>query len=108
MRFRTQQFMIELANRLDRLLQLVIILQPVTNFGNPLATHAELLRTSTGISRRQNKYLVPLATRAFRAVLAVADSALQQRAAEQLASNRQLADKLLAGLKGSATNHSQE
>src|SRR5262245_31606022 len=108
MRLRTQQLMIELADRLDRLLQLLIILQPATHFGDRFATHAELPRAAASISHRQNNYLVALATRAFRAVLAASDSALQQRPAQQLAGDRQFADKFLAGLKGSASNHSQE
>src|SRR5882757_3430916 len=42
-RLRTQQIMIEFANGLDRLLQLLIVVQPAANLGNALATHAEFL-----------------------------------------------------------------
>jgi hypothetical protein len=100
--------MIELANDLDRPLQLLIIVQPSANLGDPLATHAELPRASTSIGHRQNENAVPLATRAFRATFGMSDGAIQQRATQQLASERQLADKLLARLKGSTANHSQE
>ena len=48
------------------------------------------------------------AARAFRAVLAVSDGALQERAAQQFAGDRQLADALLAQVQGSIANHSQE
>ena len=43
---------------------------------------------------------------AFRATLGMSDGALQQRAAQQFAGNRQLADKLDARVKGSIANHS--
>src|SRR5437764_11380719 len=108
MRLWTQQLMIEFANGLDRLLQLLIIVQPAANLGDPFATHAELPRASTRIGHRQHEHLVSLATRAFRAALGMSNGALQQRATQQLASDRQLADKLLARLKGSISNHSQE
>ena len=73
--------MIEFANGLDRLLQLLIVAQPAANLGDALATHAELPRASTSIGDRQNKHPVPFATRAFRAVFGMSDGALQQRAA---------------------------
>jgi hypothetical protein len=38
----------------------------------------------------------------------MSDGALQQRATQQFAGDRQLADKLLARPKGSISNHSQE
>jgi hypothetical protein len=38
----------------------------------------------------------------------MSDGALQQRAAQQFASDRQLADKLPTRSKGSISNHSQE
>src|ERR1700686_4268535 len=94
--FRTQQIMIELANRLDRLLQLLIIAQPAPHLGNPLTAHTELTRTSSRIGHRQNKHLMPFAARAFRAVFGVSDSAIQQRSPQQLAGDRQFADQLLA------------
>lgn len=80
--------MIELANGFDRLLQLLIIVQPSTNLGDTLTPNAELLRSPAGIGYRQNKYSVPLAARAFRAILAVTDRAVQKRAAQQFAANR--------------------
>src|SRR5258708_11218603 len=96
--------MIEFANGLDRLLQLLIVAQPAANLGDALATHAELPRASTSIGDRQNKHPVPFATRAFRAVFGMSDGALQQRATQQFAGDRQLADKLLARSKGSISN----
>src|SRR6266545_1296866 len=94
--FRTQQLMIELANRLDRLLQLLIIAQPAAHLSNPLAAHTELTRTSSRVGHRQDKYVMSFAARAFRAPLGMSDRALQQGAAQQLASDRQFADQLLA------------
>src|SRR3977135_2787490 len=106
--FRTQQIMIELANGLDRLLQLLIIAQPAAHLGNPLAAHTELTRTSSCVGHGQNKHVMPFAARAFRAVFGMSDGALQQRAAEELAGDRQLADQLLARSQGLLANHSQE
>ena len=63
MRLRTQQIMIELANRLDRLLQILVIAQPATNLDNPLAPHAELPRASTRIGHRQNENPVSFTAR---------------------------------------------
>src|SRR6202171_418920 len=106
--FRTQQIMIELANALDRLLQLLIIAQPAAHLSNPLAAHTELTRTSSRVGHRQDKYVMPFAARAFRAVFGVPDRALQKRAAQQFAGDRQFADQLLARPQGPLTNHSQE
>src|SRR5712671_6103191 len=53
--------MIEFANGLDRLFQLLIVVQPAANLGDALATHAELPRASTSIGDRQNKHPVPFA-----------------------------------------------
>jgi hypothetical protein len=98
--------MIELANGLDRLLQVLIIAQPAAHLGNPLAPHAELARTSSRVGHRQDKHVMPFATRAFRASFGVADGAFQQRAAQQLAGDRQFADQLLARSEGPLPNHS--
>jgi hypothetical protein len=51
---------------------------------------------------------MPFAARAFRAVFGVSDGALQQRAAQQLAGDRQFADQLLARSECSLANHLQE
>ena len=51
-------------------------------------------------------HLMPLTTRAFRAAALVTNNAFQQRAAQQLTSDWQLVDKLVARLKGSIANHS--
>jgi hypothetical protein len=63
--------MIEFANGLDRLLQFLIIAQPAAYLSNPLATHAELTRTSARIGHRQNENVMPFAARAFRACFGV-------------------------------------
>jgi hypothetical protein len=52
--------------------------------------------------------LVSLAARAFGAAALVTNGALKQRAAQQLTGDRQLGDKLLAGVQGSIANHSHE
>jgi hypothetical protein len=88
--------MIELANGLDRPLQLLIVADPPTNLGNTLTTNAELLRAPARISHRQDKHPVPFATRAFRTVFGMSDGALQQRAAQQLAGDPKPPDQPLA------------
>src|SRR5260370_29125879 len=98
--------MIELANGLDRLLQLLIIAQPAANLANPFATHAELSGTGTGIAHGQHENPMAFATRAFRAVLGVPDNALQQRAPQHLAPYRELVQKRLARTKRPLPNHS--
>ena len=98
--------MIELANGLDRLFQLLIIAQPAAHLGNPLAAHTELTRTSSRVGHSQDKYVMPFAARAFRASFSVSDRALQQRAAQQVAGDRQFADQLLACSEGLLANHS--
>ena len=92
--------MIELANRLDRLLQVLIIAQPAAYLGRSLAPHAELARTSSRVGHRQDKHVMPFATRAFRASFGVSDGTFQQRAAQQLAGDRQFTDQLLARSQG--------
>jgi hypothetical protein len=48
--------MIELADVLDRLLQLLIIVEPEANLGHPLTTHAELLRAPAYVTVRTNTW----------------------------------------------------
>jgi len=97
---------IELANRLDRLLELLVIGQPAANLSNALATHAQLPRASTRIRNRQNKNLVPFVTRALQTTALMSNNALQQRAAQQLAGDRQPVHKLIARREGSISIHS--
>jgi hypothetical protein len=100
--------MIEFADSLDRLLQFLVIAQPAAHLINALAPHAELARASARVGHSQDKHLMPFAARAFRAIFAVPDRTLQQRAAQQLASDRQLADQLLARADGLLQNYLQK
>ena len=104
---RAQQFVIEFANRLDHLLQFLIIVEPAPDF-RTLTAHAELTRTTTRIAHRQHEYVVALTACAFWASLAVPHSALQQRAAQQLASDRQFVDQLVARTDGLFANHCEQ
>src|SRR5579883_252102 len=106
--FRAQQVMIELADRLDRLLQFLIVAEPAAHLRNPLAPHADLACVSSRIGHGQDEHLVPFTACAFGTILRVSDRALQQRAAQQVAADRQLAHQLLTGPQGLLTNHSQE
>jgi hypothetical protein len=99
---------IELADGLDRLLELLIVVEPAANFGDPFSTNAELLNAPPAIAHGQDEHPVAFAARAFRAVFGVTDRALQQRAAQHLPGDRQFADKLVARSNGSVANHSLE
>ncbi|UPK28008.1 hypothetical protein [Bradyrhizobium sp. 195] len=87
-----------------RLLQLLIIVEPATNLGDPFATYAELLRAAAGVYHGEHEHLMPFAARAFRTAFGMSDGALQLRTAQQLAGGRQLADELVARFNGSLTN----
>ena len=69
--------MIEFADSLDRLFQLLIVSQPTANLGYLLATKAELLCASTRVGHRENKHSMSLAARASLAILGMSDDALQ-------------------------------
>ena len=64
--------MVELANRLERLPQPVIIAQPAAHLANLFAAQAKLAGASTRIADRQNREWVPLAAGASRAAASVA------------------------------------
>src|SRR5208283_5388326 len=104
---RTQQFVIELANRLDGLLELLIVRQPATHHLNHLAAQAELPRAPARIAHRQHRQGVTLAAGAFGAAASVvADGPLQQRSAQDLTGYRQSFQKLLARRGQSFSSHS--
>jgi hypothetical protein len=87
---------VELANVLERFLELVVIAEPAAHFINLFAAQAELASTAVGIADGQNPQRVPAAAGADRAAAAVVHGPLEQRAAQHLPCHRQLADKRLA------------
>src|SRR5712692_6086170 len=103
---RAQQVVIEFANRFDRSFQLLVIVQPAADLGNSLPSHAELTRAATRVTHREDEHLVTFAARALRTADPVTNNALQQRAAQHFAGDREPVHKLLARLKGSIANHS--
>ena len=99
--------MIEFADRLDRLLEFLIIGEPLAHLGNPLAAQAELPRASTRIAHGENRQRMPFAARALRAALGmIADRPLQQRTAQDLAGHREPVEQLLARRDSSLASHS--
>jgi len=52
---RAQQLVIELANRLDRLPQPLIVRKPAAHLGRHLAAQTELPRASAGVAHRQHR-----------------------------------------------------
>src|SRR5579864_7398936 len=107
-RIRAQQIVIELTNRFDRVLQSLIIVQPTSNLGNTLPTHTQLSSASPRIAHCQHQDGMALATFTFRAATLMTNNSFQQRAAQQLASDRQLFNQLLASTKGAFANHPHE
>src|SRR5580658_473923 len=75
---RAQQVMIEFANRLDRLLQLLVVAQPPPNLVKALATNAQLPGAPARIAHRHDKDLMAFTARAFRAAARMTDRALQK------------------------------
>src|SRR5215471_2461181 len=80
----------------DERVELLIIRQPPAHLGNPLTAYAHLTRAVARIGQCQHEKLTAFAARAFRTIFRVADGAFQQRAPQQLASDRQVADPPLA------------
>src|SRR6516165_10683396 len=102
---RPQQRMVELADRLQRLPQLVVIAQPAAHFVDLLAAQAELAGAAAGIADAQNPQRVPAAAGADRAAAGMAHGPLEQRAAQDLPGHRQLGDERLAGLDNLVSCH---
>jgi len=100
--------MIKLANGLDRLLQLPIIVQPAANLGDPLPTYAQLTRAPTRISHRQDKHPMTFPALTLRTTAPMTDNALKQRAAEKLATDWKPVHEFLPRLEGSIANHPQK
>jgi hypothetical protein len=73
-----QQIMIELANRLDRLFQLLVIAQPPANLVNPIATHAQLPGLAARIAHCHDKDLMAFTARTFWTAARVADRTFKQ------------------------------
>lgn len=102
---RTQQIMVELADRLESALQLLVVGQPATHLADLFAGNSELARAPSGIAHRQNRDRVSSSTRAFRAAAGMANQAIQKRAAQDLTGDREFAEKLLPCAKGLITRH---
>src|SRR5687768_7071328 len=102
---RPQKLVIELADRFDRFLEPLVVVQPAANLGHSLAPHAQLSGAAAGVAHRQHRDRMAFAARAARAAALVADHALQQRAAQQLCGDRQIVDQLPARSKDTVTIH---
>ncbi len=97
--------MVELADRLDGALQLLVVAQPAPHHGNLFAGNSELARAPAGIAHRQNRDRVASASRAFRAAAGMANQAIEKRAAQDLSGYRELAEKLFPCSKGLIARH---
>jgi hypothetical protein len=70
--------MVELADRLDGALQLLVVVQPAPHLGNLFAAQAELPSAPAGIADGQNRDRVPLAARTSRAAPAMANDTIER------------------------------
>src|SRR6266404_4829175 len=102
---RPQQRVVELADLLERFLELVVIAEPAAHLVNLFAAQAELASTATGVADGQNPQRVPAAAGADRAAAGVAHGPLEQRAAQNLPCHRQLGDERLARLDNLVSRH---
>ena len=89
--------MVELANGLEALSQLLVVVEPAAHFGHQFAAYAELSGATMSIADGQNENRVSFAACTFRTFGAMAaNCALKQRAAEDLAGQRETAEELSA------------
>jgi hypothetical protein len=77
-----QQELIQLANGLQSLFEIVIVPQCLTNLRNLLGTQAHLAGLSAGITHIEDPEPMALTVGAFKTSRGVTDRALEQRAAE--------------------------
>ena len=90
--------MVELADLLKRLAQLVVIAQPAAHLVNLSRAEAELPVTAAGVADGQNPQRMPSTIGADRAAAGMTHGPLDQRAAQDLAGHWQLGNQRLAGL----------
>src|SRR4029077_724096 len=102
---RPEQRVVELADVLERFLELVVIAEPPAHVINLFAAQAELASTAASIADGQNPQRVPAAASADRAAAGVAHGPLEQRAAQHLPCHRQLGDERLARLNDLLSCH---
>ena len=99
--------MVELADFLEGLFELLVIVEPAPYFGHQLTAQAELARATTGIGDGQDRERVAFAAGALCAFGAMGTNCpMQQRAAQYFAGDRQAIEQLLARTKGLFMNHS--
>ena len=86
--------MIQLADGLQRLFEIVIAIDRLTNLRNLLETQAHLASLSAGIAHCEDPERMALATGAFQAPRRVMDGALEQRAAQDTRRGGELGSQL--------------
>jgi hypothetical protein len=94
--------MVELADRLQCLPQLVVIAQPAAHILNLFAAQAKLAGPAAGIADGQNPQRVPAAA-ADRAAAGMMRHPLDQRAAQNLPGDGQLGNQRLTRPDGRAS-----
>jgi hypothetical protein len=92
---RTQQTMVELADRLEAALRLLVVAQPAPHLGNLFAAQAELPGASAGIPTVRTDTGCP-SPGTFRAAPDMANDTLEKRTPQKLPGDRQAANKLRA------------
>lgn len=95
---RTEQFVVEFADALQGGLEFLVIAQPLLDQGLLLGGEADLLGTSAGIADGQNPDEMAFAAGADGTTGAVANAAMEQRAAEDLGGGREGGGEFSSGL----------
>src|SRR5439155_6628368 len=93
-----QQLVVELADRLDGLFELLVVAQPPPHLVGLLCPQAELPRLAAGIADSQHRHRMALATGTLGTSAAMPDEPLDQRPAHDLAVDWQPTDQSCAPL----------
>lgn len=102
----TQQLVVEFADTLQGGFQFLIIVEPLLNCGDDLGAETNLFGAATGVADSQHPNGMTLAVGTDSAAGAMADVTMEQRAAEDLRSTREMGGQFGAGLDDLRLLHS--
>jgi hypothetical protein len=94
---RPQQIVIQLTDRFELLSEFAIVIQPLLHLLMTVRGDTDLFRLAARIAHGEDPDGMAAATLAFGTAAAMADEAMQQRAAEDLIARRQVGQELAAG-----------
>src|SRR5213594_2054526 len=91
--FRAQGELVEFANRLQRLLDLAVVVEPPPHLGHLWAAQADLTVLAAGVVDVEDPLEMALATGTDGAALGMEGAAMEQGAAEDLAEGGELGEE---------------